>query len=77
MIQNACKPAAAPLETRGPAPVFVGIASRSPRADFQGNAEPSLDEMISDEVVRRVMARDGVAVDQLLSLLDQVRLSLR
>lgn len=46
-------------------------------ADYLGNAEPALDEMMSDEVIRRVMARDGVAVDQLLSLLDRVRSNLR
>lgn len=73
MIQNACKPAAAPLEVRGSAPVFaVGMrAFRS--AEFMGNAEPSLDELLSDEVVRRVMARDGVGQDQLLTLLEDVR----
>jgi hypothetical protein len=44
---------------------------------YAGNAEPSLDEVIGDPMVRHLMDRDGVVVDSLLSLLDEVRLRLR
>jgi len=40
---------------------------------FQGNGEPPLAEVIADDTVRRMMARDGVDLDQLLVLLDEVR----
>ncbi|HSV28915.1 MAG TPA: hypothetical protein VLL76_05135 [Candidatus Omnitrophota bacterium] len=73
MIQNACKPAAAPSEARGASSAFAMGLRMNRSADFLGNAEPGLDEMMADEVIRRVMARDGVAADQLLSMLDRVR----
>ncbi|WP_170834509.1 hypothetical protein [Magnetospirillum fulvum] len=50
--------------------------SRRP-ACYAGNAEPSLDEVIGDPMVRHLMARDGVVVESLMSLLDEVRLRLR
>lgn len=77
MVQNAYKPAASPVEAKGAAPVIAMGMRAFQSADFMGNAEPSLDEMLSDEVMRRVMARDGVAADQLLTLLDDVRSRLR
>lgn len=78
MMHSACTPAAAPLEMRGAAqPAFaVGLRARSGR-DFEGNGEPSLDELMGDEVIRRVMARDGVQPDQLWSLMDCMRNRLR
>ncbi|MBC7950432.1 MAG: hypothetical protein H7Z12_01255 [Rhodospirillaceae bacterium] len=78
MMYSACTPAAAPLEVRGAAqPAFaVGLRARSGR-DFEGNGEPSLDELMGDEVIRRVMARDGVQADQLRSLMDHMRNRLR
>ncbi|MBX9634636.1 MAG: hypothetical protein K2X44_06610 [Magnetospirillum sp.] len=78
MIYSACTPAAAPLETRGAAqPAFaVGLRARNGR-DFEGNGEPSLDELLGDEVIRRVMDRDGVQADQVWSLMDQMRNRLR
>ncbi|CCG41036.1 hypothetical protein [Magnetospirillum molischianum] len=50
--------------------------SRRP-ACYVGNAEPSLDEVIGDPMVRHLMERDGVVIDSLLSMLDEVRLRLR
>lgn len=38
-----------------------------------GDSEPPLAEMMADDVMQRVMARDGVGAEQLLSLLDEVR----
>ena len=43
---------------------------------FLGNGEPSLSEVIADETVRRMMVRDGVDPEQLLALLDRVRIRL-
>jgi len=40
---------------------------------FQGSGEPPLAEVIADDTVRRMMDRDGVDLDQLLVLLDEVR----
>jgi len=78
MMRSACTPAAAPLDTRGAAqPTFaVGIRARA-QWDYEGNGEPSLDEIMGDEVIRRVMARDGVKPDQLMSLMDHMRNRLR
>lgn len=45
-------------------------------ANFLSNDEPLLDEMMADEVVLRMMNRDGVVADQLLSMLDRVRANL-
>ena len=40
---------------------------------FQGCGEPPLAEVIADDAVQQMMARDGVQLDQLLDLLDEVR----
>jgi hypothetical protein len=50
-----------------------GLVSQRPRATFLANSEPSLDDVMADDVVRRLMARDGVGVADLLSLIDRVR----
>jgi hypothetical protein len=80
MMRSACTPAAAapPLDARGAAqPAFaVGLRARA-QWDYEGHGEPSLDEMMDDEVIRRVMARDGVQPDQLMSLMDHMRNRLR
>jgi hypothetical protein len=68
-----CIPAT-PAEGRGAAPAFP-VGQRSARAGtrFLGIGEPPLAELMADEVVRRLMARDGVGAEQLLSLIDEVR----
>lgn len=40
---------------------------------FMGNAEPPLDEVMDDPIVRGLMARDGVALASLQSLISEVR----
>lgn len=78
MTHSACTPAAAPLEARGSARTALSVGVRGSSAfSFEGNGEPSLDEMMGDEVIRRVMARDGVQPDQLRSLMDHMRNRLR
>lgn len=77
MMHSACSPAATPREARGSVQPTYGqssFAARASRAvDFQGNDEPSLDELMDDDVVRRVMARDGVQPDQVWSLMNAMR----
>lgn len=34
--------------------------SRSRRGPYAGNQEPSLDEILSEPIIRRLMARDGI-----------------
>lgn len=75
MIRKACSPAAAaPMETRGATPASFALGMRSQNSThFLGNNEPSLDELLADEVLRRVMARDGVQPENLRALADHVR----
>lgn len=78
MMHSACTPAATPREARGSAQsVFVANARAAKVMTFEGNDEPSLDELMGDDVMRRVMARDGVQPDQVWSLLDVMRNRLR
>ena len=51
--------------------------SRLPSSFFVGNAEPSLNEIMNDPIMRGMMACDGVAADSLLGLIDEVRTRLR
>jgi hypothetical protein len=74
MMHSACTPAAISRETRGCSPSAFSVPVRADRAaDFEGNDEPSLDELMGDDVMRRVMARDGVLPDQVWSLMDVMR----
>lgn len=43
---------------------------------FRGSGEPSIDDVMSDSIVRQVMARDGVGTDQLTNLIENIRLHL-
>lgn len=40
---------------------------------YAGNAEPPLDELVNDPIVRGLMARDGVAIESLCGLIVEVR----
>lgn len=40
---------------------------------FRGSGEPSIADVMSDSIVRQVMARDGVGADQLVNLIENVR----
>lgn len=78
MMHSACTPAATPREARGSAqPVFVSAVRSAKAMNFEGNDEPSLTELMDDDVMRRVMARDGVQPDQVWSLMDVMRNRLR
>lgn len=77
MMHSACTPAATPREARGSAQPFVSAVRAATAVNFEGNDEPSLDELMDDDVMRRVMARDGVQPDQVWSLMDVMRNRLR
>ena len=62
------------------APHGGGLTERRLRPSgsfFVGNAEPTLDEIMADPIMRGLMACDGVAADSLLGLIDVVRNRLR
>lgn len=78
MMHGACTPATTPRDSRGSAQsAFVATVRTAKAVCFEGNDEPSLDELLGDEVMRRVMARDGVQPDQVWSLVDVMRNRLR
>lgn len=78
MMHGACTPATTPRDSRGSAqPVFAASVRAAKAVMFEGNDEPSLDELMGDDVIRRVMARDGVQPDHVWSLVDVLRNRLR
>lgn len=78
MMHGACSPATTPRDSRGGAqPVFVAAVRAGKAMNFEGNDEPSLDELMGDDVMRRIMARDNVQPDQVWSLMDVMRNRLR
>lgn len=78
MMHGACTPATTPRDSRGSAQsAFVSSVRVAKVMSFEGNDEPSLDELMGDDVMRRVMARDGVQPDQVWSLVDVMRNRLR
>lgn len=78
MMHNTCSPAAVPSDRHGMSQSAFSVKRGGRRPlYFEGNAEPSIDELMDDEVVRRVMARDGVQPEQLRSLMDCMRNRLR
>lgn len=83
MMHSTCSPATPPRDIRVGVQTIPGHAAfaatkRVWRAkDFEGNAEPSLDELMDDDVIRRVMARDGVHPDHVRSLMNHMRDRLR
>lgn len=83
MMHSTCSPTMPPRDLRAGVRSCHGqntfaAGKRVWRAkDFEGNAEPSLDELMDDDVVRRVMARDGVHPDHVRSLMNRMRDRLR
>lgn len=73
MNRIACSPTAYPLELRGTTMQRYSITRERKSSSFLGNDEPSLDELLGDEVMRRVMARDGVQPDHVRALAGFVR----
>jgi hypothetical protein len=83
MMHSTCSPTTPPRDIRVGIQTIHGQNGYTPgkrvwRAkDFEGNAEPSLDELMDDDVIRRVMARDGVHPDHVRSLMNRMRDRLR
>lgn len=75
MLSSAYRPIMQPAEIR--AGRRSALPSSGPRGQgisyFAGNAEPSLDEVMADPIINRLMVRDGVAVEFLRSLIAEVR----
>lgn len=76
MLHSVCSPAAVTRDLRSGAQPAFAMAPKGNAAKFDGTGEPSLDEMMGDDVVRRVMARDGVHPDHIWSLIHSLRASL-
>jgi hypothetical protein len=68
MTRNASSPAAISACGREASPPFAAAKSAGRQAVFLGNDEPALEELLTDEVLMRLMARDGVDADQLRDL---------
>ncbi|MBF0325364.1 MAG: hypothetical protein HQL42_09845 [Alphaproteobacteria bacterium] len=67
MFKAACSPAT-PFASRGTGTVMIGNRSRRCHSAYLGNAEPDLHELLGDEVLRRMMTRDGVEPEMVLAL---------
>jgi hypothetical protein len=72
MLKTACSPAT-PRAPRRSGPTLFGNGHRHRLSHYLGNAEPDLSEMLDDEVIRRLMARDGVQPELLLALAGRMR----
>ncbi|MGE4279098.1 MAG: hypothetical protein AB7G62_05885 [Magnetospirillum sp.] len=69
MNTNACTPTALSSDCRAKAVSRFSLGAKASRMpQYLGNHEPSLDELLSDEVLKRLMARDGVAAEQVRQL---------
>ena len=80
MLSNALNATQIPTDPRYIArggPLFGPPPRRRTGSFFIGNAEPPLDELMDDPIMRGLMARDGVAPDSLRGLIDQIRTRLR
>ena len=75
MLSSAYRSTPQPVEIRVLRRRGSTMAGRSTRAFAYcgGGIEPSLDEVMADPIVHRLMARDGVALDSLNTLIAEVR----
>ncbi|MGH7015254.1 MAG: hypothetical protein ACREEL_14070 [Stellaceae bacterium] len=44
---------------------------------FHGNAEPTVNELLSDPIAQLLRNRDGIAVDDVLSTIEQAKAAIR
>jgi len=69
MNTNACTPTDLSSDCRAKAAPRFPLGAKASRVpQYLGNDEPSLDDLLGDEVLKRLMARDGVAADQVRQL---------
>lgn len=75
MLSSAYRSTPQPAEIRVVRRLGATIGGRSARAFAYcgGGVEPSLDEVMADPIIHRLMARDGVGLDSLNSLIAEVR----
>ncbi|WP_141400618.1 hypothetical protein [Magnetospirillum sp. 15-1] len=75
MLSSAYRSTPQPAGIRAARRLGVATGGRSSRsfAYIGGGVEPTLDEVMADPIVHRLMARDGVALDSLNSLIAEVR----
>ena len=75
MLLSAYRPIPQPADIRSGRRVTSSKGGIRAKAEIfvDGNHEPSLAEVMADPIVHRLMARDGVGLDSLNSLIDQVR----
>lgn len=59
----------------GQAALFV--TRRAPRTRYAGNNEPDLADMLTDPILHRLLASDGVRSDHLIELIADVKVRLR
>lgn len=73
MLASAYRPILQPAEIGLGRRIAVPAARVRAIAHFAGNLEPSLEDVMADPIIHRLMDRDGVAVDTLTSLIAEVR----
>ncbi len=75
MLSSAYRSTPQPAEIRVVRRLGSTTAGRPSRAFAycHGGTEPSLDEVMADPIIHRLMARDGVALDSLVTLIAEVR----
>lgn len=74
-LQPVTSPLDSPLETVMACQNNVGVRKR--RASFVGNDEPTLNEMLDDDIMQTLMTRDGVNPRHVMTLMDVMRDRLR
>lgn len=69
MNTNTCTPTDLSSDCRAKSATRFPLGGKARRApQYLGNDEPSLDDLLGDEVLKRLMARDGVAAEQVRQL---------
>lgn len=69
MIQARRSPATLGSESSS----FAAVTRKAARVQYLGNYEPSLDDLLSDDVLARLMTRDGVMAQTLRDLATFIR----
>lgn len=70
------KAAAAKLAVPAQQPALF-VYRRTARSKYAGNHEPDLADMLTDPIMHRLLASDGVRSDHLIDLIADVKVKLR
>lgn len=73
MTPGTCKPASIVLERSAKVMTSIERPRRSRADRFSGHCEPSLHELMTDPILSRLLASDGVAKEDLEALIRTVR----